>query len=84
MTKVHFWVFIIKMLIYNVIFSPYIEHLMKLQMEELVEFLQDSLAKDFFYEDDFVIEQLQNSISELKRAKLDLPAAGKKLANMQS
>lgn len=56
---------------------------MKLQMEELVEFLQDSLAKDFFYEDDFVIDQLQNSISELKRAKLDLPVAGKKLVRMQ-
>ncbi|NXQ58572.1 US6NL protein, partial [Anthoscopus minutus] len=53
------------------------KHLMKLQMEELVEFLQESLAKDFFYEDDFVIEQLQNSLSELKRAKLDLPVAGK-------
>lgn len=52
---------------------------MKLQMEELVEFLQDTLAKDFFCEDDVVIEQLQNSMSELKRAKLDLPAAGKKL-----
>ncbi|XP_042648682.1 USP6 N-terminal-like protein isoform X2 [Tyto alba] len=53
------------------------KHLMKLQMEELVEFLQESLAKDFFYEDDFVIDQLQNSLSELKRAKLDLPVAGK-------
>ncbi|KFV15604.1 USP6 N-terminal-like, partial [Pterocles gutturalis] len=53
------------------------KHLMKLQMEELVEFLQESLAKDFFYEDDFVIDQLQNSISELKRAKLDLPVPGK-------
>ncbi|NWX01208.1 US6NL protein, partial [Caloenas nicobarica] len=53
------------------------KHLMKLQMEELVEFLQESLAKDFFYEDDFVIDQLQSSISELKRAKLDLPVAGK-------
>ncbi|XP_006016371.1 USP6 N-terminal-like protein isoform X2 [Alligator sinensis] len=53
------------------------KHLMKLQMEELVEFLQDTLAKDFFCEDDVVIEQLQNSMSELKRAKLDLPAAGK-------
>ncbi|XP_071590259.1 USP6 N-terminal-like protein isoform X2 [Heliangelus exortis] len=53
------------------------KHLMKLQMEELVEFLQESLAKDFFYEDDVVIDQLQNSISELKRAKLDLPLAGK-------
>ncbi|XP_027646331.2 USP6 N-terminal-like protein isoform X1 [Falco peregrinus] len=53
------------------------KHLMKLQMEGLVEFLQESLAKDFFYEDDFVIDQLQNSISELKRAKLDVPVAGK-------
>uniref|UniRef100_A0A8C8RKS8 USP6 N-terminal like n=1 Tax=Pelusios castaneus TaxID=367368 RepID=A0A8C8RKS8_9SAUR len=53
------------------------KHLLKLQMEELVEFLQETLAKDFFFEDDFVIEQLQNSMSELKRAKLDLPAAGK-------
>lgn len=53
------------------------KHLLKLQMEELVEFLQETLAKDFYFEDDFVIEQLQNSMSELKRAKLDLPAAGK-------
>lgn len=65
----------------NVYFLLYLEHLMKLQMEELVEFLQESLAKDFIYEDDFVIDQLQNSVSELKRAKLDLPAAGKKLAH---
>ncbi|KAL8222337.1 UNVERIFIED_CONTAM: USP6 N-terminal-like protein [Gekko kuhli] len=52
------------------------KHLMKLEMEELVEFLQETLAKDFFFEDDFVIEQLQSSMGELKRAKLDLPAAG--------
>nr|XP_014342627.1 PREDICTED: USP6 N-terminal-like protein isoform X4 [Latimeria chalumnae] len=49
------------------------KHLMKLSMEDLVEFLQETLSKDFFFEDDFVIEQLQNSMSELKRAKLDLP-----------
>uniref|UniRef100_A0ACB8FLY5 USP6 N-terminal-like protein n=1 Tax=Sphaerodactylus townsendi TaxID=933632 RepID=A0ACB8FLY5_9SAUR len=49
------------------------KHLMKLEMEELVEFLQETLAKDFFFEDDFVIEQLQSSMAELKRAKLDLP-----------
>ncbi|KAK4831616.1 hypothetical protein QYF61_018556, partial [Mycteria americana] len=42
-----------------------------------LETFKESLAKDFFYEDDFVIDQLQNSISELKRAKLDLPVAGK-------
>lgn len=49
---------------------------MKLSMEELVEFLQVTLAKDFFYEDDFVVEQLQASMTELRRAKLELPAPG--------
>ncbi|XP_040886301.1 USP6 N-terminal-like protein isoform X1 [Toxotes jaculatrix] len=53
------------------------KHLMKLSMEELVEFLQVTLSKDFFFEDDFVIEQLQASMSELRRAKLELPAPGK-------
>nr|XP_060632497.1 USP6 N-terminal-like protein isoform X2 [Anolis sagrei ordinatus] len=53
------------------------KHLMKLQMEELVEFLQETLAKDFFFEDDFVIDQLHSSMAELKRAKLDIPVAGK-------
>ncbi|XP_051007313.1 USP6 N-terminal-like protein isoform X1 [Acomys russatus] len=53
------------------------KHLMRLSMEELVEFLQETLAKDFFFEDDFVIEQLQVSMAELKRAKLDLPEPGK-------
>ncbi|XP_057259748.1 USP6 N-terminal-like protein isoform X1 [Pezoporus wallicus] len=53
------------------------KRLMKLRMEELAEFLQDTLAKNFFYEDDYVIDHLQNSMSELKRAKLDLPVPGK-------
>lgn len=45
-------------------------------MEDLVEFLQATLSKDFFFEDDLVIEQLQASMTELRRAKLDLPAPG--------
>ncbi|CAN9508514.1 unnamed protein product [Ophioblennius macclurei] len=53
------------------------KHLMKLSMEELVEFLQVSLSKNFYLEDDVVIEQLQASMSELRRAKLELPAPGK-------
>ncbi|KAM4677214.1 USP6 N-terminal-like protein isoform 2-T2 [Discoglossus pictus] len=53
------------------------KYLMKLSMEELIEFLQEALAKDFFFEDDFVIDQLQLSMSELKRSKLDLPPPGK-------
>lgn len=53
------------------------EHLMKLSMEELVEFLQVTLSKNFFFEDDFVVEQLQASMAELRRAKLELPVAGR-------
>ncbi|XP_064864316.1 USP6 N-terminal-like protein isoform X2 [Oncorhynchus nerka] len=53
------------------------KHLLKLSMEDLVEFLQVTLAKDFFYEDDFVIEQLQNNMVELRRSKLELAAPGK-------
>ncbi|XP_072309920.1 USP6 N-terminal-like protein isoform X2 [Eucyclogobius newberryi] len=53
------------------------KHLMKLSMEELVEFLQVSLSKNFYYEDDIVIEQLQVSMTELRKAKLELPAPGK-------
>lgn len=49
---------------------------MKLSMEELVEFLQVTLSKEFFLEDDMVIEQLQASMTELRRAKLELPAPG--------
>ncbi|XP_061617865.1 USP6 N-terminal-like protein isoform X4 [Phyllopteryx taeniolatus] len=53
------------------------KHLMKLSMEELVDFLQVTLSANFFFEDDFVVEQLQASVAELRRAKLELPAPGK-------
>uniref|UniRef100_A0A672GG15 USP6 N-terminal-like protein n=1 Tax=Salarias fasciatus TaxID=181472 RepID=A0A672GG15_SALFA len=53
------------------------KHLMKLSMEELVEFLQVSLSKNFYLEDDVVIEHLQASMNELRRMKLELPAPGK-------
>ncbi|KAJ8006912.1 hypothetical protein DPEC_G00112130 [Dallia pectoralis] len=51
--------------------------LLRLSMEDLVEFLQVTLAKDFFLEDDAVIEHLQNNMVELRRSKLELPAPGK-------
>ncbi|XP_018409221.1 PREDICTED: USP6 N-terminal-like protein [Nanorana parkeri] len=53
------------------------KYLMKLTMEDLIEFLQENLAKNFGYEDDYAIEQLQLSMGELKRGKLDLPPPGK-------
>lgn len=52
------------------------EHLMKLSMDDLAKFLQETLSKDFFFDDDYVIEQLQASMTELRRAKLELPAPG--------
>lgn len=54
---------------------------MKLSMEELVEFLQVSLSKNFYLEDDVVIEQLQVSMTELRKAKLDMPAPGTTAVN---
>ncbi|KAL7982188.1 hypothetical protein Chor_009786 [Crotalus horridus] len=44
----------------------------------------ETLAKEFFYEDDFVIEQLQSSMAELKRAKMDLPVAGLRKGTFKS
>ncbi|XP_025097014.1 USP6 N-terminal-like protein [Pomacea canaliculata] len=47
--------------------------IMKMAMDELSEFFQISLEKDFLYEDDVVIEQLQLCQEELRKAKMDLP-----------
>lgn len=47
--------------------------LMKMQMEDLSEFLQSSLEKDFLYDDDVVVEQLQVCQEELRKAKMDVP-----------
>ncbi|KAG8440030.1 hypothetical protein GDO86_005993 [Hymenochirus boettgeri] len=51
--------------------------LMKQPMEELIRYLQEELSRDFHYEDDYVVDQLQLSMNELRRAKLDLPPPGK-------
>lgn len=42
-------------------------------MEELIEFLQVDLEKDFGFFDDAAIEALQQSMTELKRHKMHLP-----------
>ena len=42
-----------------------------MQMDELIEFLQKTLAEDFFYEDDFVIENaLRENLQELRSGRL--------------
>jgi len=47
----------------------------KMSMEELMNFFQGSLEKDFGYSDDFVIESLRRCADDLRRAHLDLPQA---------
>jgi len=45
--------------------------LLKMEMDELMEFLQKTLETDFGYEDDFVIETaLKESLADLKSSKL--------------
>lgn len=47
--------------------------ILKKNLEELINFLQEDLEQNFGYEDDIVIETLFKSIKELKRRKLDEP-----------
>ena len=49
---------------------------MKMSLEELREFLQENIAHTFIYSDDVVVEQLQASMTELRKMKLDLPPPG--------
>uniref|UniRef100_A0A3Q2Z218 USP6 N-terminal-like protein n=1 Tax=Hippocampus comes TaxID=109280 RepID=A0A3Q2Z218_HIPCM len=52
------------------------KRLLKMSLEELREFLLERIAETFFYSDDMVIEQLQASMTELRKMKLDLPPPG--------
>lgn len=52
------------------------EHLQKLLLEDLREFLQERLAVSFFLPDDVVMEQLQAAMAELRSKKLDQPPPG--------
>ncbi|CAH1798329.1 unnamed protein product [Owenia fusiformis] len=51
--------------------------IVKMDMEELFGFLQNGLEKDFGYEDDVVVDQLQVAMDELRKAKMDVPPPGK-------
>ncbi|CAN9507298.1 unnamed protein product [Ophioblennius macclurei] len=53
------------------------KRLLKMSLEELREFLQERMAHTFFCSDDVTVEQLQASMSELRKMKLDLPPPGK-------
>ncbi|XP_033628907.1 USP6 N-terminal-like protein [Asterias rubens] len=51
--------------------------LLKKDMETIVRYLQESLVNDFGYKDDEAIESLQESIADLRRAKLLVPPTPK-------
>ncbi|KAM3869990.1 uncharacterized protein ACN63O_005089 [Diretmus argenteus] len=53
------------------------KRLLKFQLEDLREFLQEHLAASFLLPDDVVAEQLQTAMSELRSKKLDLPPPAK-------
>ncbi|XP_076799517.1 uncharacterized protein LOC143444238 isoform X2 [Clavelina lepadiformis] len=48
----------------------------KMDMDEIVSFLQERLAVSFGFDDDNVVEQLKLSMTELKRGRMDLPPPG--------
>uniref|UniRef100_A0AAR2JNL2 USP6 N-terminal-like protein n=1 Tax=Pygocentrus nattereri TaxID=42514 RepID=A0AAR2JNL2_PYGNA len=52
------------------------KRLLKMSLEELREFLQEQIAESFDLSDDIVIEQLQITMAELRKMKLDLPSPG--------
>ncbi|XP_032441134.1 USP6 N-terminal-like protein [Xiphophorus hellerii] len=53
------------------------KRLMKFQLEDLREFLQEQLADSFLLLDDLVVEQLQTAMSDLRGKKLDRPPPAK-------
>lgn len=48
--------------------------ILKKNIEELINFLQEDLEKDFGYDDDEVIKALFKSIQDLRKKKLDRPS----------
>ncbi|NXS39933.1 US6NL protein, partial [Balaeniceps rex] len=53
------------------------KRLLKMTLEDLREFLQEKIAASLQYEDDAIIEQLQVSMTELRKMKFDLPPPAK-------
>ncbi|CAL8359906.1 unnamed protein product [Lota lota] len=53
------------------------KRLLKLQLEDLREFIQEDLGVSFFLPDDTVVEQLHAAMAELRSKKLDLPPPAK-------
>lgn len=45
-------------------------------MDLIVQYVQTKIHKDFGYDEDYVIKQLEQSMDELRKTKLDLPPPG--------
>ncbi|XP_051779566.1 USP6 N-terminal-like protein [Erpetoichthys calabaricus] len=53
------------------------KQLLKMSLEDLREFLQETISRSFCLNDDTMVEQLQTSMSELRKMKLELPPPAK-------
>ncbi|OWF45907.1 USP6 N-terminal-like protein [Mizuhopecten yessoensis] len=51
--------------------------LLKMNVDDILQFFQSGLEKDFGYDDDSVIDQLQVVIEELRKAKMEVPLKAK-------
>lgn len=57
---------------YNII-KLHRRRIRKQRMDTLLQFFQSELEADFHYDDDTVIDQLQVTMEELRKAKMDVP-----------
>jgi hypothetical protein len=48
-----------------------------MDMEDMTSFLQNQLERDFHYEDDLVVEELQKCQEELRKSNMDIPPKSK-------
>ncbi|XP_078663036.1 uncharacterized protein LOC144906542 isoform X2 [Branchiostoma floridae x Branchiostoma belcheri] len=55
------------------VFKMHKKRIAKMEIEHLATFFQKDLEEDFGYDDDEVIDQLQLTMSDLRKQKLDLP-----------
>lgn len=53
-----------------------------MSLEDLREFLQERISQTFLHSDDVIVEQLQASMTELRKMKLDLPPPGALLCRL--
>ncbi|XP_069105122.1 USP6 N-terminal-like protein [Argopecten irradians] len=51
--------------------------LLKMNVDDILQFFQSGLEKDFGYDDDTVIDQLQVAKEELRKAKMEVPPKAK-------